>query len=117
MMSPQQAEAVLTDIVSENGLLREQAHDIYGFLHLTLQEYFSAQYVLVQDGLNELLCHLGDPWWEEVILLYAGETPDASPLLQRLLDAQNAPDDIFLSKLVLAGRCLLAAPRLEQVEL
>jgi predicted NACHT family NTPase len=66
-------------------LLKEQAHGWHGFLHLTLQEYFVAQYALDHAQLDTLLTNRGDPWWEEVILLYAGQAPDASPLLQKLL--------------------------------
>ncbi|HEU5382535.1 MAG TPA: NACHT domain-containing protein [Ktedonobacteraceae bacterium] len=111
------AEDVLNDIVTENGLLREQAHGIYGFLHLTLQEFFAASYLSERQKLAELLRYLGDPWWEEVILLYAGHTYDASPLLSALLQPVGdgvAPEDIFHSKLLLAGRCLAARPMLDQ---
>ena len=114
------AEDVLKEIVSENGLLREQAHDIYGFLHLTLQEYFAAAYLSERHELSNLLRYLGDPWWEEVILLYAGHTYDASPLLSSLLQRSGkdvAPEDIFHSKLLLAGRCLAAHPMLSKPDL
>lgn len=117
MIDTQRAEDVLADIVGDNGLLREQAHNIYGFLHLTLQEYFTAQYLLSRQALTELLRHLGDPWWEEVILLYAGESHDVSLLLEHLLSVNNPPEDIFSSKLILAGRCLAARPRLQQRQL
>jgi hypothetical protein len=37
-----------------------------------------------QDQRASLLEDLGDPWWKEVLLLYAGQTADAGLLLQRL---------------------------------
>src|SRR5581483_2001980 len=114
-IDPGEAAGVLADIVTENGLLREQAHEVYGFLHLTLQEYFAASYLSERHQLKRLLTYLGDPWWEEVILLYAGHTFDASPLLTHLLQSAGegvAAEDIFFSKLQLAGRCLATHPRL-----
>lgn len=102
---------MLNEITSDNGLLREQAPSYYGFLHLTLQEYFTARHLTNIHGLELLLEHLGHPWWEEVILLYAGQVDDASELLERLLspgDPGEAPEDIFCNKLILAGHCLAA---------
>jgi hypothetical protein len=112
-----QALAVLEAIRGDDGLLREQANGMYGFLHLTLQEFFASQCI---DDLSSLLVHLGDPWWEEVILLYIGQARDATPLLEHLLTASGAgeiPEDIFASKLTLAGRCLAAHPVIRKVQL
>lgn len=76
-----------------------------------------AQYVTDHQQLEILLTHRGDPWWEEVLLLYAGHTPDASPLLRKLLGDDGEEwlrEDLFKSNLVLAGRCLTARPTLQQ---
>jgi HEAT repeat protein len=113
---------VLEEITAENGLLKEQAHGWYGFLHLTLQEYFVAQYVTEYNKLEELLLHRGDPWWEEVLLLYAGRTSDASPLLHQLLGQDDKRqssfrEDLFYTNLVLAGRCLAGYPTIWQSSL
>ncbi len=111
------AQDVLLEISGDMGLLREQADEIYGFFHLTLQEYFASQQV--KDS-SVLLEHLNDPWWEEVILLYAGEVPDATPLLEHLLVAEGPgemPEDIFASKLTLAGRCLATHPTIQNISL
>lgn len=103
---------ILEEITSDNGLLREQAPGSYGFLHLTLQEYFAARHLTrIARGLELLLERLGHPWWEEVTLLYAGQEDDASELLACLLSPGGngaAPEDLFSSKLLLAGRCLAA---------
>jgi HEAT repeat protein len=104
---------ILEEIAAENGLLKEQAQGWYGFLHLTLQEYFVAQYVTDHQQLEILLEHRADPWWEEVFLLYAGRVPDASPLFQRLLGMDSTKplkEDIFCTNLLLAGRCLATQP-------
>jgi hypothetical protein len=105
------AEAILREITGENGVLCEQANHVYGFLHLTLQEYLTAEYFSQHS--QQIISHLGDPWWEEVILLLVGQLDDAGPLLQHLLtyrDDNDIPEDIFASKLLLAGRCLATRP-------
>ena len=107
-LSPDRHTRILQEIAAENGLLKEQAQGWYGFLHLTLQEYFVAQFVTDYQHVEDLLEHRGEPWWEEVFLLCAGCMPDASPLLQQLL---NLREDIFFTNLLLAGRCLAARPK------
>ncbi|HVB24367.1 MAG TPA: HEAT repeat domain-containing protein [Ktedonobacteraceae bacterium] len=112
-LSADQHKRVLEEIAAENGLLKEQAKHWYGYLHLTLQEYFTALYITDNQQLPTLLSHLGDRWWEEVLLLYAGQTSDATTLFQELVghDAQTPlHDDIFSTRLILAGRCLTARP-------
>ena len=106
-----QKEQVLEEISADTGLLKEQAEGWYGFLHLTFQEYFVARYVLDNGLLDELLKHRGEPWWEEVILLYAGSTFDIKPLLEKLLALE---DDIFETNVLLAGRCLAANAGMDQ---
>jgi HEAT repeat protein len=116
-METSQAHNVLLELSGDIGLLREQGDGVYGFFHLTLQEYFASQRV---RDISALLKHLSNPWWEEVILLYAGEASDITPLLEHLLTAkgpEEAPEDIFLSKLTLAGRCLAAHPTIQNVSL
>jgi HEAT repeat protein len=116
----EQNKYVLEEISTENGLLKEQARDWYGFLHLTLQEYFVAKYALDHQELDILLEYRDDPWWEEVLLLYAGQVSDASPLLQKLLERGNGrqiEDELFHTDLLLAGRCLAASPRILQIPL
>jgi GTPase SAR1 family protein len=118
--SKEQNRLLLSEIEEENGILKEQAHGWHGFLHLTLQEYFAAQYVSDNNKLDELLKHIGDPWWEEVLSLYAGYIPDASPLLRRLLANEKRQilwKDVFHTHLLWAGRCLVAKPRIVQTSL
>ncbi len=89
-LSAQDNQQILQEIANENGLLKEQAHGWYGFLHLTLQEYFAATAVNDQNRFTALVSQCADPWWEEVLLLYAGQTSDASPLLLYLLGTNFA---------------------------
>lgn len=113
-------QQVLQEITNENGLLKEQAHGWYGFLHLTLQEYLAATAINDQGRLTTLVSQCADPWWEEVLLLHAGQTSDASPLLLHLLgkDCTNPQkDDLFYTKLLMAGRCLASSPTIRQKDL
>ncbi len=119
-LQPEQNGQVLDEITAENGLLKEQARGWQGFLHLTLQEYFAALYAVDHQQLDSLMTRRDDPWWEEVLLLYAGRIPDASPLLQHLLGlapTKKIRDDLFHTNLILAGRCLAAYPTVRQASL
>ncbi len=109
---------VLEEIAAENGLLKEQARHWYGFLHLTLQEYFVARYAADNQQLEELLTHQVDPWWEEVLVLYAGQISDASQLLQKLIGQDTdtiLQENSSNARIVLTGRCLAARPVVRQV--
>ena len=110
----EQAPLVLYEISAQHGLLKEQAAEWYGFLHLTLQEYFAAVSLDKGNQLDLALAHLHDPWWEEVILLLAGMLKDATPLFDAILLGK---DDIFFSNLLLAGRCLAGTPRISRAGL
>ncbi|GHP00030.1 hypothetical protein KSF_100770 [Reticulibacter mediterranei] len=116
--SAQQCKLILSEIEEENGLLKEQAHGWHGFLHLTLQEYFVALYISENDKLDVLLPYCGDPWWNEVLSLYAGSVFDASLLLQKLLRQERRYwpyQDVFHTSLLWAGRCFAARPRVKQI--
>ena len=125
---------ILDEIATQYGLLKAQAHGVYGFLHLTLQEYFAASALLEQGsaGIERAVASRYDPWWEEVILLMAGSLGDATELLLGLLQLEpgrprareDAPgllrlpdDDLFHTDLLLAARCLMGSPRVADVAL
>ncbi|HCJ36614.1 MAG TPA: hypothetical protein DHV65_20265, partial [Ktedonobacter sp.] len=119
-LTPEKNTRILEEIAAENGLLKEQAQGWHGFLHLTLQEYFVAQYVIEHQQLDTMLQHRGDPWWEEVFLLYASRVADASLLLEQLLGKSHPStlqEDIFWTNLLLAGRCLATRPTIRKASL
>lgn len=118
-LAPGESERVLAEITNEHGFLKEQARNLYGFIHLTFQEYFVALYLIDRGKRSILLEYRGNPWWEEVFFLYTGRIADASRLLSTLLeqDAAAYPEDIFSTNLILAGRCLAAGPTLRQASL
>ncbi|MFD4508485.1 NACHT domain-containing protein [Streptomyces sp. NPDC058457] len=131
-LAPEDSRSILDEIAAQYGLLKPQAHGWYGFLHLTLQEHFTAAALLERgaEGVRQAVTARYDPWWEEVILLLAGVLPDASPLLAGLLQlGPDEPrtddsgllvlpdDDLFHTDLLLAARCLTGSPRVADVAL
>src|SRR5947209_12804691 len=107
--------AILHEIESEQGVLKEQATGWHGFLHLTLQEYFAAEYINDHQKYTELLRHRADAWWEEVLLLCMGIAPDASLFLQEVCSRNSSiREDIFYTNVLLAGRCLTAHPTVRE---
>jgi len=66
-------EKVLKTIELEQGILVEQASDVYSFSHLTLQEYLTARYIVENDLYEEIVKnHLTETRWQEVFLLISG---------------------------------------------
>ncbi|WP_164540369.1 NACHT domain-containing protein [Streptomyces abyssomicinicus] len=82
----QVAPAVFLREVLKSGLLVEREHGVYGFAHLTLQEYLAASQLGSSSGdLAVLTSVIEDPWWRETILLWAA-THDATPVIAACLD-------------------------------
>lgn len=119
-----ESDAILKEIAAQYGLLKEQAHGWYGFLHLTVQEYFAAVAAApVPERVDHVVRHRHDSWWEEVLLLLAGLVPDATGLLTGVLGLAPRQkisarrDDVFCSDLLLAARCLVGTPRISDTTL
>ncbi|MBF0339138.1 MAG: SIR2 family protein, partial [Nitrospirae bacterium] len=109
-LKPKEAKDILNEIAANHGLLKEQADGWYGFIHLTIQEYFAAHQLKDnRNGYDIAIANSFKPWWEEVILLLAG-IGDSTDLIKGLFDK---PDDIFDHNLILAGRCLAEKPTLK----
>lgn len=106
-------ELILTNIKDRSGLLVERRPKIYGFSHLTFQEYLAALSINQGDFKTYdrlfLFSKRLDPQWNEVIALYAGIAPKDSVecLISELLDT-NKPDSILI-----CGECLAAARDVE----
>ena len=71
----QAANQFLQDVQVQVGLLAERGPGLYGFLHLTFQEYLAAIAVAqlgqsdIQPVITKLLGHVTQEYWREVILL------------------------------------------------
>ncbi len=103
MGKPQEdALRIVREIRDRSGLLVERRPAVFAFSHLTFQEYFTAlDYASRPD---QLLGHLDDPWWHEVIALAAG-IPGCDPagIIRALLRRKDR------KALILAAKCLETA--------
>jgi predicted NACHT family NTPase len=94
------SEAVLKSIEGQHGLLVERAKGIYSFSHLTFHEYFVARKITtdpysVQEGtLENLITHIQNKRWQEVVILTVGMLPKADHFVQLM----KAKVDNFLIK-------------------
>ncbi len=111
-----QASKALDDflhLVNErSGLLIERGIGMYGFAHLTFQEYLAARALADRkDSLDFTLKHLPDAWWREVILLQAGYLSTqgkrrVSELIGILMNADPKTEPEPHHHLLLAAECL-----------
>jgi HEAT repeat protein len=100
-------------IFLERGL-DQDGRGLYGFLHLTFEEYFTAVHLADQwerGGKSVLKPLLHDPRWTEVILLTAGHLGESSQyratqFVKTILSAGSEYEDILHHDLLLAARCL-----------
>ncbi len=111
-------------VVDDNvGVLAARGHELYGFLHLTFQEYLAGIHLVKdkQQAHQRILKYLDVPRWREPILLalgYIGKSDqwsqeDREHLLRELF---NAPDPLkrFLPRMVLLVAKTI--PELGQIE-
>ncbi|MEC4818291.1 MAG: NACHT domain-containing protein, partial [Scytonema sp. PMC 1069.18] len=71
----QAVQEFLRKVRETTGLLVERAPGVYGFMHLTFEEYFAARYIAdnqVSDILEIIREHLHEPRWKEPLLLALG---------------------------------------------
>jgi formylglycine-generating enzyme required for sulfatase activity/class 3 adenylate cyclase len=103
------AHAFLDLVRRGSGLLQERGLGLYGFLHLTFEEYLAARAIadLEPDPTVGLLEHWHDAAWREVVLLAvcsSGPT-QATRLVDALLKA-SADGDLRGKNVVLAAQAL-----------
>ncbi len=101
------------DMINErSGLLIERGAGIYGFAHLTFQEYLAARALADRkDAIEYTLKRLADPWWREVILLEAGYLGTqgkrrVSELIRTIASADPETEPEPHHHLLLAAECL-----------
>lgn len=113
--------AFLSLINERSGLLVERGVGVYGFAHLTFQEYLAARVLAERDdSINYSIKVLPDAWWREVLLLEAGYlsnqgTRRVSSLIRAIMDADTDVEPEPHHNLLLAAECLfdVGAARVE----
>ena len=88
-------------IENSSGLLIEREVGLYGFAHLTFQEYLAAVHVRDQKLEKALIRHVKDSWWHETIRLYAAQS-DATNVVKACLSLKKPS----VPALTLAMECL-----------
>ncbi len=97
-------------INERSGLLTERGQGIYGFSHLTFQEYLAARALVnAKAELSDTLEHVGDAWWREVVLLEVGylgkhNKSQATKLIQALMNEKKEPEPFY--NLILAAEAV-----------
>lgn len=98
-----EGERFLKTISEEVGVLAARGEDLYGFLHLTFEEYFAAKKLLrEQSQISErIISKAYQPRWREPLLLAISSLNNAVPIkqdrnkvLRDLLDAQDTMGNI-----------------------
>jgi hypothetical protein len=103
-LEPEAAGTILSEIRDRSGMLVERRPGVFGFSHLAFQEYLAAVQAVREGRVDLLVEHSREPWWQEVVLLAAGQPAGpAVPLVEALLEQS---DD---EAAVLAARCVEVA--------
>jgi formylglycine-generating enzyme required for sulfatase activity len=66
------AEKVLVSMRDRCGVFVGYGAEIYGFQHLSFQEYLTAEEIRNKDKVDELVRHFDESWWREPTLLALG---------------------------------------------
>jgi NACHT domain len=88
-------------VQNRSGLLIEHESGIWGFAHLTFQEYLAASEVVEERLEKDLVRKVTESWWHETIRLYAA-LADATPIVEACISGEKPA----IAQLTLAVECL-----------
>jgi HEAT repeat protein len=99
----------------------EDGRGLYGFLHLTFEEYFAAVTLCEmwdRQGSKVLKPLLHNPRWNEILLLAAGRFSEfsqvqATRLVRTIFEARSPYEEILRRDMLMAARCLADDIRVE----
>jgi hypothetical protein len=95
------SEEFLRNVENSSGLLLERENDVYGFAHLTFQEFLAASHIVEERLKKGLAERVAIPWWHEVIRLFVALS-DATLIVEACI----AGGESEVVKLTLAVECL-----------
>lgn len=96
-------------VEDSSGLLVQKENAIYGFVHLTFQEYLASLHIREEKLVTALAAYVGESWWHETARLYSAQA-DASPIIENIL-RPTRPD---INALLLATDCEAEALELRE---
>ncbi|HEX3184592.1 MAG TPA: metallophosphoesterase [Pyrinomonadaceae bacterium] len=103
----------LETVREHSGLFVERGEGLYGFMHLTFEEYFTARQLVssATRARGQILQRLHQPRWREPILLAVGSLSkqfydDTQDLLRAILEANSAYEEILHRDLLFAAACI-----------
>ena len=94
-LSKNDTSVFLKNLQEQSGLLLENEAGVWGFAHLTFQEYLCAAH-WHESGkpthwpAERWQVAIEDSWWHEVLRLYAAQTADATPLVEACMQLDTA---------------------------
>jgi len=92
-LGTQELRTFLDQLQEGSGLVLELAPGMWGFAHLTFQEYLCADYWTQHPDCAPVnwAAKILESWWRETVLLYAAKARDAGPVVMAAVDARSAP--------------------------
>ena len=113
---PVRARALLEHVRYRTGVLLERRPQVFGFAHLTFQEYLAARAIHEGNQLGtdaaSLVREHGDGRWQEVIALYCGLAP--APVVRAVIDGLIESEDTEMLSRVLGDAYLSSGPEITQ---
>ncbi len=104
-------ETFLQSIEQVSGLLLEREQGVYIFTHQTFQEYLTMMHIQKYHLDRQLIQHVDDTWWHEVIRLYCARA-EATPIINACLQRATASVPALVLALECAGEALSVQPEM-----
>ncbi len=106
-------QTFLETVREHSGLFVERGEGLYGFMHLTFEEYFTARQLVssATRARGQILDRLHQPRWREPILLAVGSLSkqfydDTQEILRAILEASSPYEGVLHRDLLFAADCI-----------
>jgi len=94
----------LGQILYRSRLLIRRSRNTFGFGHIAFQEYLTAKELCARGELDKVLDFIGDPWWQETIILISGLV-DSQEFIKKVADSHTGSEHAIF----VAAHCLSEA--------